>query len=270
MTPFKILTYDSLYFASGAMNSTRFNDLSSHFQDKIYSSFKGKLRLAILERDFEKFNLIKNNFNILDIGAGLGQFSLYLASHQNQLTLLESSENMLNIAKERFSINNLGANFIHDKLQSIPEILDQSYDLVLLHAVIEWLNNPFDIIPILKKITHQGSIISLLFYNLNGLIYHNLVRGNYRYVEKNNFHGEHGGLTPISPIDPAILEQALLDNNYKIIHKSGIRTYYDFMTKENKQKISEEDHIKMELNYSDKPEYLPHARYLHWLIQPCS
>ncbi len=252
------------------MNSTRFNQLSSHFQNKIYSSFKGKLRLAILERDFDLFNLTNQASQTLDIGAGQGQFSHFLASQQHQLTLLESSENMLDLAKERFAADSLQATFIHDELQNIPSLLDQKYDLVLAHAVIEWLENPSDIIPILKHVTHNDSTISLLFYNVNGLIYHNLIRGNYRYIEKNNFRGEQGGLTPISPVNPAELEKTLNEQGFTIIHKSGIRTYYDYMTKENKQKISEEDHIAMELNCSIKPDFIPNARYLHWLIKPSS
>ncbi len=252
------------------MNSTRFNTLSSHFQDKIYASFKGKLRLAILKRDFENFDLIQPNCKTLDIGAGQGQFSHLLASNQHSITLLESSENMLDLAKERFSQDDLSAIFIHDELQNIPTKLDDQYDLVMAHAVIEWLENPADIIPILQHTTHSNSTISLLFYNLNGLIYHNLIRGNYRYIQKNNFRGEYGGLTPISPVNPTELEETLNQNGFEVIHKSGIRTYYDYMTKENKQKISEEEHIEMEMNCSTQPQFLPNARYLHWLIKPIS
>ncbi len=252
------------------MNSTRFNTLSSHFQDKIYASFKGKLRLAILKRDFENFNLIWPNCKTLDIGAGQGQYAHFLATNHHDITLLESSENMLNLAKARFSQDNLVGTFIHDELQNIPLILNDQYDLVMAHAVIEWLENPEDIIPILRHTTHSNSTISLMFYNLNGLIYHNLIRGNYRYIQKNNFRGEYGGLTPISPVDPALLEEAFNKNGFKVIHKSGIRTYYDYMTKENKQKITEEEHIEMEMKCSTQAQFLPNARYLHWLIKPIS
>lgn len=252
------------------MNSTRFNALSSHFQDKIYASFKGKLRLAILKRDFESFKLIQSGNKTLDIGAGQGQFASFLASQEHCMTLLESSENMLNLAKERFTQHDYNGTFIHDELQNIPNVIDGKYDLVTAHAVIEWLENPEDIIPILKHVTHADSTISLLFYNLNGLIYHNLIRGNYRYIQKNNFRGEAGGLTPISPVNPENLEKALNNNGFEIIHKSGIRTYYDYMTKENKQKITEEEHIEMEMQCSTQPQFIPNARYLHWLIKPSS
>lgn len=257
-------------FNTNTMNSTRFNALSSHFQDKIYASFKGKLRLAILERDFNQFNLIQPNTKTLDIGAGQGQFAYILASHDHSMTLLESSISMLELAQNRFDEHNLSGTFIHDELQNIPNQLTEPYDLVMAHAVIEWLENPLDIIPILQHTTHAHSTISLLFYNINGLIYHNLVRGNYRYVKKNNFHGEHGGLTPISPVDPVALEHALNAQGFNVIHKSGIRTYYDYMTKENKQKITEDEHIEMEMQCSTLPQFLPNARYLHWLIKPSS
>lgn len=249
------------------MTAPRFDALSAHFQDKIYASFKGQLRLAILERDFLKFDLLKRPFKTLDIGAGQGQFARVLAENGHDMTLLEASENMLSLAKTRFTEHQLTATFIHDELQNIPERFTEPYDLILAHAVIEWLDNPADIIQIAKHVMHQHSTLSLLFYNVNGLIYHNLIRGNYRYVEKNNFRGEAGGLTPISPVQPTELKQALETAGFEIIHQSGIRTYYDFMTKENKQKISTEDHLKMEMHCSTKPEYLPNARYLHWLVR---
>lgn len=252
------------------MNSTRFNALSTHFQDKIYASFKGKLRLEILKRDFENHQLLQAEATTLDIGAGQGQFASFLASQKHHMTLLESSDNMLNLAKERFAQYDYSGKFIHDELQNIPKIIDEKYDLVTAHAVIEWLEKPEDIIPILKHVTHADSTISLLFYNLNGLIYHNLIRGNYRYIQKNNFRGEAGGLTPISPVNPEALEKAFNDNGFEIIHKSGIRTYYDYMTKENKQKITEAEHIEMEMQCSTQPQFIPNARYLHWLIKPSS
>ena len=66
-----------------------FNNLSKKFTRNIYDSFKGKLRLAILERDFNALNLHQAPLSILDIGAGQGQYAGILANHGHQLTLVE-------------------------------------------------------------------------------------------------------------------------------------------------------------------------------------
>lgn len=244
-----------------------FNDLSKKFTRNIYDSFKGKLRLAILERDFAALHLHDSPLQILDIGAGQGQFASQLAGNGHQLTLIEPATEMLRLAKNRFAEQSLSAEFHSHFLEDIPTLNLPQYDLITCHAMLEWLPNPYQFFEIIAPLLKEGGKLSLLFYNREGLIYHNLIRGNFHYVERGNFSGEKGGFTPISPIDPPELEAYLQTHHYKILKKSGIRTYYDFMNREARNRISEEDHLQMELNYSERSDYLSHARYLHWLIE---
>lgn len=249
------------------MNSQIFSELSQNFQSKIYHSFKGKLRLAILKRDFDLFQFHQTPLKILDIGAGQGQFAYYLASKGHHITLLEPENSMLEIARKHFSESSLKATFLDHSIEDLPSLSLGKFDLILCHAVLEWLQDPYNSIKQLKSLLTPNGHLSLLFYNLEGLIYHNLIRGNFRYVLKKSYSGQKGGLTPISPIDTSLLEATLRSDHYRILHKSGIRTYYDFMTKENRNKISEEEHLEMELEYSLRSDYLAHARYHHWIIK---
>lgn len=244
-----------------------FNDLSTKFTRNIYDSFKGKLRLAILERDFAVLNLHNASLNILDIGAGQGQFASQLAEKGHQLTLIEPAIEMLELAKNRFAAQALSANFYAHFLEEIPGLTLPQYDLITCHAMLEWLPNPTQFFDIIQPLLKIGGKLSLLFYNREGLIYHNLIRGNFHYVERGKFAGETGGLTPISPIDPTELEQQIQSKGYQVLKKSGIRTYYDFMNREARNRISEADHLRMELQYSERKEYLAHARYLHWVLE---
>lgn len=245
----------------------RFNQLSPRFTRNIYDTFKGRLRLAILERDFTALGLHQSSLNILDIGAGQGQFALQLAKQGHQLTLLEPSKEMLELAESRFLDAQLTATFLQASVEALPLLSLPQYDLITCHAMIEWLKDPYQLFQLIRAHIKPNGLLSLLFYNREGLIYHNLIRGNFRYIERGNFADEQGGLTPISPIDYHELEQYLNDHKIQILKKSGIRTYYDFMQPEARKRISEADHLKMELLYSENPNYLPHARYHHWLLQ---
>ncbi len=258
---------DLLLSKRDAAPSPRFNQLSPRFSRNIYDTFKGRLRLAILERDFEALKLHQSPLRILDIGAGQGQFALELAHKGHHLTLLEPAEEMLLLAKERFAEAQLSANFLTATAEELSHYPLVQYDLITCHAMIEWLDDPYQLFQWIKPYIKPKGIMSLLFYNREGLIYHNLIRGNFRYIEKGHFSGERGSLTPISPIDYHKLTQYLLDQGIKILKQSGIRTYYDFMAPEARKRISEADHLKMELHYSENPDYLPHARYHHWLLQ---
>lgn len=245
----------------------RFNQLSGKFKRNIYQTFKGKLRLAILERDFAALNLHQTPLSILDIGAGQGQYAMILAKKGHHLTLIEPAREMLTLAQTSFLNEGLEATFYHASLETLTPLSLPQFDLITCHAMIEWLPGPeifFQIaLPYLKK----GGKLSLLFYNREGLIYHNLIRGNYYYVEKGQFNGDKGSLTPISPISPQWLAEQVERYGLKLIKQSGIRTYYDFMAPKARQRISEEDHLAMELRYSEKHEYQTHARYLHWLLE---
>ncbi len=251
----------------GHDNKTTFNQLSRKFKRNIYQTFKGRLRLAILERDFDALNLHQTPLSILDIGAGQGQYALMLAQKGHHLTLVEPAIEMLNLAQERFQNEGIDATFYHESLETIPHLSLPQFDLITCHAMIEWLPDPdlfFQIaLPYLKK----GGKLSLLFYNQEGLIYHNLIRGNYYYVDKGQFQGDKGSLTPISPISPQWLAKQIENHGLMLLKESGIRTYYDFMAPQARQRISEEDHLAMELRYSEKPGYQVHARYLHWLLE---
>lgn len=248
------------------MTSPIFNNLSQKFTRNIYDSFKGKLRLAILERDFDALNMHDSPLRILDIGAGQGQFSEILAKKGHLVTLVEPAIEMLTLAQERFQSQNLTAEFYHCFLEDIAALQLPKFDLIICHAMLEWLPDPHMFFETISPFLTVNGKLSLLFYNREGLIYHNLVRGNFHYIDRGNFKGEAGGLTPISPIDPIDLENYIEADGYTILKKSGIRTYYDFMNKEARNRISEEDHLKMELKYSERVDYLPHARYLHWLL----
>ena len=57
-----------------------FDGLGAHFQNKIYHSPKGKIRLQVLKADFAEQlpELSQHAVSILDAGCGLGQFALQL------------------------------------------------------------------------------------------------------------------------------------------------------------------------------------------------
>ncbi|MFX6209449.1 methyltransferase domain-containing protein, partial [Acinetobacter baumannii] len=74
--------------------------------------------------------------------------------------------------------------------------LTEPYDLVLCHAVLEWLAEPHAILPVLHQLCAPGGWLSLAFYNRDALIYRNLLKGHFRKLRKERFAGEGQSLTP--------------------------------------------------------------------------
>ncbi len=54
------------------------------------------------------------------------------------------------------------------------------FDLVLCHAVLEWLAQPQQALHKLFGLIRPGGHLSLMFYNRDALIFRNLIRGNWR------------------------------------------------------------------------------------------
>lgn len=169
-----------------AKDDKNFDDLSSRFRKNIYDTPKGQIRLNILWRDFLEGipEIEKGGLSILDAGAGQGNFALALAQKDHQLTLCDLSGEMLNDAQSRFEENGIkdDAEFIHTSVQELSKHTESQYDVVLFHAVLEWLVEPEKILKQLLKFIKPGGYLSLMFYSRTGLVYQNLTRGNFDYI----------------------------------------------------------------------------------------
>ncbi len=60
------------------MSDRHFDSLAARFAEKIYGGAKGAIRLAVLQADLAEI-LPPRPLRVLDVGAGLGHMSLWLA-----------------------------------------------------------------------------------------------------------------------------------------------------------------------------------------------
>lgn len=249
------------------MHDQHFDDLAVRFADKIYGSNKGAIRLAVLQADLLEV-LPQRPLRVLDIGAGLGHMALWLAEQGHQVTLVEPAQSMLETAQQRFIEANCTATFIQADWQSFAQQQQQQpYDLVLCHAVLEWLAECDGILAALHTLTRPNGWLSLAFYNKDALIMQNLIKGNLRKLAQQRFTGDAGGLTPQQPLDPRELTEQL-EPLWQIKQRSGIRVFHDYMSPKARQRIADQELLDTELNYRRHPALAGLGRYLHWLCQP--
>lgn len=250
------------------MTDQHFDDLAVRFAEKIYGSNKGAIRLAVLQADLASALPTDRPLRVLDMGAGLGHMSLWLARQGHSVTLAEPAAAMLARARQNFSAAGYTAEFIlADWQQLCRQSPPQKYDLILCHAVLEWLAKPLELTAALRTLLNSGGWLSLAFYNKDALVMQNLIKGNLRKLKKQHFSGETGGLTPQQPLDPAWLAEQLAEQGWKIQARSGIRVFHDYMRPEFRAKIADAELIETELHYRKHPALGPLGRYLHWLCQ---
>ncbi|XPE41171.1 methyltransferase domain-containing protein [Shigella flexneri] len=106
-----------------------------------------------------------------------------MAQRGHHVTLCEFSAEMWRSATGREKARRQRQHaFYSCAAQDIPQHLDSQVDLILFHAVLEWVA-----IPRLSKHCGRccpGGALSLMFYNANGLLMRNVFVGNFGYVQQ--------------------------------------------------------------------------------------
>lgn len=248
-----------------------FDDLTPRFKRNIYDSLKGILRLRVLQRDFAQWVDYRHG-HWLDVGAGQGQFALLLAGMGHRVTLVDVSEQMLEQAHESFAKAGLldQAQFICCSLQSMQastQLRGVKFDGVLCHAVMEWLQEPQELLAYLTPFLGPSSWLSVIFYNIHGVIFKNLLRTNYKKIKAGDYRGKQGSLTPLNPLDPEQVAQWFAQAKLRILCQSGIRVFHDYILDAPLQSRQGEELIEQELAFSQRLPYRDLGRYIHFLAR---
>lgn len=255
-----------------------FDQLGSHFARKIYSSPKGAIRLAVLTRDLQEWlpEIVTAGqpLRVLDVGAGLGHMSEWLLQQGHNLTVSDPSAEMLGAARRRLNalplIPGQTLTYLQLPLQALAEQAGE-YDLLICHAVLEWLANPAAALGHLRSLVRPGGAVSLAFYNRDALIYKNLIKGQFRKLQRNQLAGEgKRSLTPQQPLNPREVHDWITLVGFDCIHQTGVRVFHDYMPEPFKSDADEQQVIEQELLYSRHPTYQYLGRYLHCWLKPAS
>lgn len=247
-----------------------FDTITEHFAKKVYGSLKGQVRLAVLGRDVnqsvEKLSgQLKRPLKILDVGAGLAQISLALAK-DHHCTINDISGNMIEKAKQVAEEQKLnGIRFIACPYQELADMIKgETFDLILCHAVLEWLGNPQQIMDFFDEFLADGGMLSLCFYNPASLIYRNLIMGNFYQLDRPK-PADDKSLTPNNPVQNEEVESWLASHHYVVQSRSGIRVFCDYAPLKRGGLTNPDAVIAMELRYSQQLPFRLMGRYLHIL-----
>lgn len=250
-----------------ATSDLNFDHLADTFKDTVYGTLKGRIRLEVLQRDFASLSAQwpSRPLRILDAGGGSGQFSATLARQGHSVVLCDLSVKMLELAKQEYARTcpQAEVEYIHAGVLDLPASLYGSFDLVLFHAVLEWLIEPKDTLRALCRFLAPEAWMSVLFYNRNSLIFRHLTLGNFWLVRQGYLRGNGKTLTPISPLLPEEVAAWLASEGMDQCLHSGVRCFYDFMAPGALEQVADDEVVEMELLHSQQEPYRSMARYVH-------
>ena len=245
-----------------------FDGLSQRFNSQIYGTLKGQLRLKMLDLDLAPFLDASKQLTVLDVGGGMGQFSSALLAQGHDITLTDISQEMLNEAKLIYQevAPNKAAQFLCSSLQTLPQTLNQTYDLVLNHAVLEWLEDPINAIETLYSLVTPGGHLSLMFYNRHAIVWRNLMNGSWQRAHNDFFHHDKNNLMPQNPLDPSDILNKAQSLGLQLQSWRGIRCVHDHMPKFMRDKKTLDEFVELEKTIGLQAPYRDLGRYVHMVF----
>ena len=246
-----------------------FDDLAERFEKHIYGSSKGVIRQAIIWRDLKRALAGNKKLRVLDLGAGLGHFSIKLSQLGHDVCFTDISPVMAQKAIEFASQAGVDGN-IDWNILSYLQFVEQhhgKFDLILCHALLEWLEQPEQLFPAMVNLLETRGIFSLCFYNPVGMVYRNLIHGNFnRVTHQEDYRGDKGSLTPDNPCSIREVKQWLGENQFDIESVSGIRVFSDYAVEKRGGLKLPKAVLDMELEFSQLEPYKWMGRYLHFMV----
>lgn len=234
---------------------------------------EGRLRLDLAFTNVQEFLPHAGALRALDIGGGTGAIAARLAQLGIHVTLLDSSQPMLNLAERAAREAGVAEKVVlkHGDAGQLETWFEpRSFDLILCHNILEYVDDPGAVLKRAAQLLRSASsVISVLVRNQAGEVLkaaiqqgdlaaadHNLAA---ECVNESLYGGEARLFAPVSL--RAMLEAASLE----IAATRGVRVISDYLP----QKISRRDEyeriLDLERKLGRRPEFAAIARYTHCL-----
>ena len=249
------------------MQDRNFDGIAEKFSRNIYGTTKGQLRQAILWQDLEALlaGFGEQKLRVLDAGGGEGQTAILMAQRGHHVTLCDVSQEMIARAQRAAEEKGVSGNmhFVQCAAQDIAQHLESPVDLILFHAVLEWVAEPVGLLRTLWSVLSPGGALSLMFYNANGLLLRNMVVGNFDYVLAGMPKKKKRTLSPDYPRNPDEVYGWLSDIGWQITGKTGVRVFHDYLRDKHQQRDCYVALLELETQYCRQEPYVSLGRYIH-------
>ena len=235
-----------------------FDDIANKFERNIYGSTKGQLRHELfLHHLHRSLDLNSRPLTVLDAGGGTGVMTESMLALGHHVTLSDISAETLALAKSKFAAD-AKVELMHQDILNLP---DTQYDLVICHAVLEWLKEPLPVIAKLVSLVKPGGHLSLSFFNQDAARFSNIFYGNFDYVEQGMKVKNQVRLNPNNPQKPQDILAFLATQPLQVVHRAGIRCFHDYLKEKSQQQSHYAQIKRLELSYGDQHPYMWLGKY---------
>jgi len=239
---------------------------------------EGRLRL-----DLTLANLLEvlpgqqadKSLSALDLGCGTGAAAVRLAQLNFHVTLLDSSPAMLDIAERAAldaGVSDRMARTHGDAAQSTSLFHRESFDLVLCHNLLEYVDDPEAVLCGAASVVRASpAILSVLVRNQAGEVFKAAIQTGDLAAAKDGLNAEwgqeslYGGKVRLFTSER--LRDMLKAASFSIIAEHGVRVIADYLPLQ----ISRNDEygriFELERTLGSRTEFAAVARYTHFLAR---
>ena len=252
-------------------SDTSFDGIASAFEDDVYGAPKGHVRLEVLWTDLatELPAITRGGLSVLDAGGGAGHMAVRLAQAGNSVVLCDASREMLRLAEVAIRAVKVEqhVSLIHGPIQELHNKVDTQFDLILCHAVLEWVADPQAVLGHLRRFLQPNGHLSLLFYNRNAALQRRIFRGEYADARRELDDGcglRSNGCTPLAE---STVRQWLGNLQLTVRSKAGIRIFHDFVPESVRSAQRLGDLIEVERAYRRAEPFASLGHHLHLVCE---
>jgi S-adenosylmethionine-dependent methyltransferase len=230
----------------------------------------GRLRSELVWENLCRF-LPRNasKLRALDVGGGTGFTSVRLARMGYEVVLLDSSEEMLRIAREQAGAGGVAAriSFCHGDAGRLPELFDAgSFDIVVCHNLLEYGENPSAIVRDIANALRKDAVLSVLVRNRAGEVLKDAIKSRDWNLAVANLTAETVVDSlysePVRVFNLAEVRDLLTQASLEVVAEHGVRVFFDYLGLENLTDEAYPRIFKLESALGVRPEFAAIARYI--------
>lgn len=229
---------------------------------EVYGTTKGDVRLHVLWEDLlaEVPRLREGGLRVIDAGAGMGQIARRLAELGHDVTVCDPSQEMLEKARVAMP-EARSVRFVQATVQELGARVEGTFDLVLCHAVLEWLAQPKEAVGALVPLLAPEGYLSLMFYNRNAALLKRVLRGEFAEALS-----AAPGESPVA-LDPGEVRSWLIDAGLRVQSKAGIRIFHDHLPEELRTGERLQELLGVEAAYRTREPFASLGQHVHYVCR---
>ena len=255
-------------FAIGISDTLRFQDAEKYAA--YLKTPAGRLRSELAWEHLRRFlPRDASKHRALDVGGGTGFATVQLARMGHEVVLLDSSEQMLRIARQQAESSGVAPriSFRHSGTRQLRELFAaESFDVVVCHNLLEYSENPSTIVRDIAHVLRNDGVLSVLVRNRAGELLKDAVKSRDWKLANANLTAEtvvdtlYGNRMRI--FAPSDLHEMLAGAGLEVVAEHGVRVFFDYLGLENPTDETYAQIFELESKLGARPEFFAIARYI--------